>query len=367
MKTKAAVLFKNKDLFQIKEIEVDELRSDEILVRIVGVGVCHTDEVIRQNEGLSPFPIILGHEGSGVVEQVGSGVDDFKIGDYVVLSFSFCSKCDTCISGHPNVCETFGDVNFLGKIPRQVSPYQHNGEKLNVFFGQSSFSQYCVVRANDAVKVNVDNEKELSLMGPLGCGIQTGCGTVLNALKPAVGDDILIAGAGGVGIAAVMGAKLAGCRNIIIIDILDHRLELAKSLGATHIINGKRQNLVEEVLKITNGKGVHFALDATGVTPLIVQQLHCIRTLGTMCIIGYARKIEIDLFQDIVLKCIRIVPVSEGNSIPKIFIPKLVELYKQGKLPFDKLVEFYDFNDINQAFNDSASGKVIKPILLMPK
>ena len=321
MQVKAAVTLGYQQPFVIKDVEVAPPGKDEILVKIVATGVCHTDAVMRDNPGVVPMPAILGHEGAGIVASVGEAVSGIRVGDHVVLSYAACQ-----------------------------------------FFGQSSFSQYVVTRASNAVVV--DPEVDLTLLGPLGCGIQTGSGTVLNRLKPVVGESLVVFGCGAVGLSAIMAAKLTGCSQIIAVDIHASRLALARELGATHQINGKEQDAVAVIKQIT-GKGAHYAVETTGVSAIVLQAVHAVKPLGTVAIVGFTGDITLNVQNDLMAEGKSLVGVIEGDAVPALFIPLLVQLYKQGKFPIDKLIARYPLADINQAFADSASGKVIKPVVVM--
>src|SRR5699024_12662400 len=178
-----------------------------VLVRVVSAGVCHTD-VVARDLGIATFPIVLGHEGSGIIERVGAGVPDLQVGDPVVLSFAHCANCGLCLTGHPTVCDSFNQLNFGGAMDDGSRRLAQGEESLATFFGQSSFATYAVVKSRNAVKVDAD--VDLALLGPLGCGIQTGAGTVLNNLKPDFASSLVVYGAGAVGLSAVMAAKIAG-------------------------------------------------------------------------------------------------------------------------------------------------------------
>src|SRR5690554_5275358 len=260
MEIKAAVTHKQGEAFKLEPVELAEPALGEIRVRIVATGVCHTDAVAR-DLGIAPFPIVLGHEGAGVVDAVGEGVTDLKPGDHVVLSFAHCGGCGNCLTGHPTVCNTFNDLNFGGAMDDGSHRITQGETAINTFFGQSSFATYAIAKSRNAVKV--DSEVDLALLGPLGCGIQTGAGTVLNRLKPEFGSSIVIYGAGAVGLSAMMAAKILGCEYIIAVDVHDNRLTLAKELGATHTLNGQQVDVVKEVQKITGG-GSHYAVETTG-------------------------------------------------------------------------------------------------------
>ncbi|WP_203333581.1 NAD(P)-dependent alcohol dehydrogenase [Planococcus beigongshangi] len=359
MKIKAAVTHGQGEDFKFEEVELGEPKADEVLVKIVASGVCHTDAVAR-DLGLSPFPAVLGHEGSGIVEKVGSGVTAIEAGDHVVLSFAYCGHCENCRTAHPTVCLNFNDLNFGGKMQDGTNRIHHHDQGVSTFFGQSSFGTFAV--ANERNVVKVDPEVDLSLLGPLGCGIQTGAGTVLNRFKPEFGSSIAVYGSGAVGLSAVMAAKIAGCLNIIAVDIHDSRLELAKELGATHTLNGKNVDVVAEIKKITKG-GTHYAVETTGVPPVVKQAIHALRPLGSCAIVGVTPEITFDVHNDIMAEGKTVMGVIEGDSVPQVFIPRLVDYYKRGMFPFDKLTKIYDFDQINEAFEDSKNGTSIKPIV----
>ncbi|AGX02432.1 MULTISPECIES: NAD(P)-dependent alcohol dehydrogenase [Bacillus] len=359
MKIKAAVTHGQGENFKIEEVELAEPKANEVLIKIIASGVCHTDAVAR-DLGLTPYPVVLGHEGSGIVEKVGAGVKTIEPGDHVVLSFASCGHCENCLTGHPTVCTEFNDLNFGGKMEDETHRLHQNDRNLSTFFGQSSFGTYAV--ANERNVVKVDKDVDLALLGPLGCGIQTGSGTVLNRLKPDFGTSIAVYGTGAVGLSGIMAAKITGCRHIIAIDIHDSRLEKAKELGATHVINSKNEDVVERIKEITNG-GVHYGLETTGVPVVVRQGLRALRPLGTLAIVGVTPEMEINVHEEIMAEGKTMVGVIEGDAVPQLFIPQLVDYYKNGLFPFDKLVEFYDFSDINQAFEDSKKGLAIKPIV----
>lgn len=365
MKINAAVTY-DQGQFTFDDIELDDVKSNEVLVKIAASGVCHTDVCGRDQEVPFPLPGLLGHEGSGIVEKVGNKVRDLKIGDHVVLAYSTCGHCDNCLQGHPGSCDKMNELNFGGRMEDGTTRLHKAEQPISVFFGQSSFATYAV--ANEKNVIKVDPDVDISLLGPLGCGISTGAGTVLNKLRPAAGSTIAIYGTGAVGLSALMAAKIAGCTKIIAVDIFDHRLELAKELGATDVINSAKSDIVEEILKITNNKGTTYAVETSGVPEVFISALHALGTSGTVAQVAVSRgPITLDLNFDVMWPSKTIVGVIEGDAIAKIFIPQLVEYYKNGQFPFDKLVKFYDFNDIDKAFADSANGTTIKPILRMPQ
>jgi aryl-alcohol dehydrogenase len=362
MLIKAAVLHEKSADFKIEEVELSEPGENEVLVKIVASGVCHTDAVIRDQEIPFPLPAVLGHEGSGIVEKAGSNVKSVKPGDHVVLSFASCGECEHCISGHPSVCTESRRLNFGGRMKDDTYRIHQRQREVSTFFGQSSFGTYSVTHERNVVKV--DKDIDLALLGPLGCGIQTGSGAVLNIFNPEFGSTIAVYGCGAVGLSAVMAAKIAGCSEIIAVDIVDHRLDLAKELGATHAINGKEKDLVQEIRNMTNG-GTHYALETTGVPAVVRQACQALRGLGKVGIVGATGEVTLHIQTDIMSQGKSMIGIVEGDSIPQLFIPKLIEYYKRGQFPFDKLVKFYDLDDINQAFEDSKKGITVKPVVKM--
>lgn len=359
MKIQAAVTHAQGADFSIEEVTLSGPKSNEVLVKIVAAGVCHTDAVGR-DLGVAPYPIVLGHEGSGVVQQIGENVTSLAVGDHVVMSFAHCGQCENCLTGHPTVCSRFNELNFGGRMDDHTCRLHQGDTDVHTFFGQSSFGTHIVAHERNVVKV--DKDVDLALLGPLGCGIQTGAGTVLNRLKPEFGTSIAVYGCGAVGLSAIMAAKIAGCQQIFAVDVHDSRLELALELGATHAFNGKKVDVVKEIKAASKG-GTHYAVESTGVPPVVRQCLQALRPLGQAAIVGVTPEMNIDVHNDLMAEGKSMIGVIEGDSVPRVFIPKLVEFYKAGKFPFDKLVKFYSFDQITQAFEDSANGSTVKPIL----
>ena len=362
----AAVIRQKDGPFQIEQVKTDTIQDDEMLVRVVATGMCHTDMIARDQVFPVPHPIVLGHEGSGIIESIGSKVTDIAIGDHVVMTFLNCNKCDACHEGHPAYCENFNQYNFSGqRVDGSHALIASNDTELNDrFFGQSSFGQYAVANARNVIKVRKD--APLELLGPLGCGIQTGAGTVMNALKVTAGSSFVAWGGGAVGLSAVMAAAAIGATTIIAVDIVPSRLELALKIGATHVINSKEENTVARIQEITGG-GAQFAMDSTGIGVLVSNMITSLRPRGIGAIVGAPKPgttAALDL-TDIMQNCKKLIGVVEGDSVPSTLIPVLVDLYMAGKFPFDKLVKFYDLKDINKAAEDSEKGITIKPIVRM--
>ena len=368
MKIKALVVERKDGPFELQELDLEAPARGEALVRIVAAGVCHTDAITRAGDMPMPFPSVLGHEGAGVVEQVGSGVTEIAPGDQVIIGWPSCGVCRNCLDGHPRYCLKTGDALVSGrrfKGERQgSSAYSRNGQPINGhFFGQSSFATHSIVSADALVKA--PHDVPIELLGPLACGLATGAGAVLNEARPKLGDSVLIAGVGAVGLAAIMAARNSGVTRIIASDIHDSRLDLAREFGATHVVNSRRQDVVQEVRQVTGGT-VDWAFDCTGVIAVIEQLAETIGMLGTLVLIGGApagARFSLDHLSTLWGK--RVIGVLGGGGRSGQLIPALVELFQQGRFPFDRLVKFYDMDQIEQALADSKSGAVIKPILRM--
>ena len=360
----AAVTREKGSDFVLEQAKIRAPKADEVLVKVVATGMCHTDMIVRDQDYPVPLPLVLGHEGAGIVEKVGPLVKDIAVGDHVVLSYGYCSKCSSCHSGHEAYCKEFYPRNFGGSDMEGNNAIQDaDGNPLNDhFFAQSSFATYALSLESNTIKVSKD--APIELLGPLGCGIQTGAGAVINSLKVRPGTSFVTFGAGAVGLSAVLAAQVAGATTIIAVDVVPSRLELAKELGATHVINSKEEDVVEKVRDITEG-GALFALESTGIPDVLRQGIDSLGTLGTIGVVG-APALGTDAgfdINDLLLGGKSIQGIVEGDSTTKIFIPQLVELYLQGRFAFDKLVKYYDFEDINQAAKDSAEGTTLKPII----
>lgn len=366
MIVKAAVVNAAGEDYTLSDLTLSEMQPDEVLVKMVASGMCMSDETIRKGGTSSvAFPVVLGHEGSGIVEKVGDAVKGFKVGDQVVLSYAYCGQCPSCQTGHPSVCDDWMTLNFSG-VREDGSHTFHKEDNTPVgnFYGHSSFTSHTLVHQSNLTKVDAD--ADLRLIGPLGCGFLTGSGTVINGLKPEVGSSIAVFGTGAVGLAAMMAAKIQGCSTIIAVDIHDSRLELAKKLGATHVINSKLEDPLEKVKEITAGRGVNYSVDTTGVSPVIKTALTVLAKGGVIAPVAVSRNnIEINLTAELTMSSKSMIGVVMGDGVPQLSIPQLVKFYQEGRFPFNELVKFYPFDDINQAAQDSAGGSVIKPILIM--
>ena len=362
MEIVAAVVREKSGTFEVEALEIEAPRSNEVLVRIVGVGVCHTDLSCRDQMYPVPFPSVLGHEGAGVVEAVGENVTKVQPGDHVVLSYRSCGECRNCQKDDPSHCLRIFECNFSGTRD-DGSCTLHKGSEIlhGNFFRQSSFASYALATEANTIKVN--KTAPLELLGPLGCGIQTGAGAVMNSLQPEAGESLVVFGCGSVGLSAVMAAKIEGCEPIIAVDLNEERLALALSLGATHSINPMQVDVVEKVVDITNG-GADYSLECTASPQVFRQAVDCLCVTGVCGLVGAAPMgTEVSLDMNSIMFGRTVKGIIEGDSIPDVFIPKMVELYLEGVFPIDRLISFYSLAEIDQAVADSEQGKVIKAVL----
>jgi aryl-alcohol dehydrogenase len=363
MKVLASVTHKPGQL-SLEEVALAAPKASEALVKTVACGVCHTDAAALHSFIPVTLPIILGHEGVGVVEEVGSEVTTLKKGDRVIMSFPSCGQCDYCHDDHPYACDNLNTLFFDGTYNDGTKRFSHNGTEISSFFGQGSFADHVIVDARNAVKVDIDNDDDLANLCSLGCGVQTGAGAVLNCIKPKKGSSMAVFGCGGVGMSAIMAAAIAECSIIIGIDVVPERLELAKELGATHVINSAETDAVEAIKQITGG-GAHSSIESSGIAKVTLQSLACLRREGKAVLLSVTgpEEVAIPLEAYLMNPSVTLTGLCEGGSNPQTFIPEMVQYYKQGRLPVEKLVKFYDFKDIEQAFHDSHTGVAIKPIL----
>jgi aryl-alcohol dehydrogenase len=362
----AAVLREKDGPFSLEEVTLDEPRPDEVLVRIRAVGVCHTDLFCRAQGLPVPLPLVLGHEGAGVVERVGAGVTKVAPGDHVVLSYASCGKCPSCDEGQRAYCGEFFPRNFGGARIDGTSPIRRGQEVVHgAFFGQSSFASFAIAAERNVVKVRTD--VPLELLGPLGCGVQTGAGTVLNALRPRPGSTLAIFGVGSVGLSAVMAARVAGCATIVAVDLHRSRLALAQQLGATHVVDAAAVSDVPDAIRaVTGGLGVQYAIDTTAVPRVLRSAVDAMAPRGVCAAVGaasFGTDVAIDAGA-LLAKGQTLRGVVEGESLPDTFIPALIELYRQQAFPFDRLITRYPFHRIDRAIADAESGAAIKPVLV---
>ncbi len=352
-KIRAAVLRKRGSPLKIESLDLEGPRTDEVLVRLVASGICHTDIGLIDDWDGAAEPVVLGHEGAGVVEQVGRAVKGVTQGDHVVLSFQSCGRCSPCRRGRPADCERFYQANFGFERLDGSNALWLSGVRGH-FFGQSSFATHSLATKRNLVIVPRD--LPLELLAPLGCGLQTGAGTVMNSLAVSAGAGIAIFGTGAVGLAAVMAARIVGAGPVIGVDIIPWRLKLALELGATHKVDASREDVAARIVEIT-GSGVDFVVDTIGDPELVRSAIAVLKPKGRVALLTGV--METRSFAG----GRKAFGVIQGDAVPQRFIPKLIDLYRAGRFPFDRLVRFYPFTDINRAVADARRGDTIKPVL----
>jgi Zn-dependent alcohol dehydrogenase len=367
MRASAAVLEKLHAPLSVSEVEVDEPRPGEALVRVMASGVCHTDAGARDGEMPFPAPGVLGHEGAGVVEAVGDGVTSVSPGDQVVIGWPWCGECRNCLEGYPRYCLQLGPLVTAGsRADGSTSLRRLDSTPLHShFFGQSSFASYSICMANALVKVPGD--ADVSLLGPLGCGISTGAGAILNRLRPHPGSSVVIYGAGAVGLSAIMAARLTPATHIIAVDRLASRLALASELGATEVIDvSGGTDPVTAVQEICGGPA-DFGLDCAGNVNVLRQAADSVGMRGTVALIGGASPgADFSLEHRPVLWGKTVVGILGGEGRSVSLISTLMALNAQGRFPYDRLIEKFPLEQVNEALEASHHGDVIKPVLVMP-
>jgi aryl-alcohol dehydrogenase len=366
MKIQAAVARAAHQDFTIEELDIEQPRADEVLIEIHGVGLCHTDLIARDQFIPIPLPAVLGHEGAGVVLATGSHVTKVKAGDRVVMSFASCGECARCHEGLPSYCASFPALNYTGRRHDGSSGISVADVPISAsFFGQSSFASHALTRERNVVKVD-DPQLPLEILGPLGCGLQTGAGAVIRSLACPPGSSLCVLGGGPVGLAAVMGAAIAGCKSVILVEPIAARREMARSLGATHVIDPAAGPVGEAIRAITPS-GVDFALETSGREEVVLAALGALGAHGLLGLVGVPPRPESAIsvnLASLITFGHRIHGIIEGDSDLDGFIPELLDHFRAGRFPFDKLVKTYPLSQINEAIAAQLRGDCIKAVLI---
>ncbi|MDT0430789.1 NAD(P)-dependent alcohol dehydrogenase [Streptomyces salyersiae] len=345
--------------FTIRDADLEDPRPREVLVRMSAVGVCHTDVGMRDTWPPQLTPMVFGHEGAGRVEAVGAEVTGVAPGDHVCLTFASCGVCAQCAADHPAYCRSARTLNLSGAREDGTSPLSLDGTPLHAgFFGQSSFATHAVVHERGVVKVPSD--LPAAVAAPLGCGGQTGAGTVLNRLRPVPGSSLVVLGAGGVGLSALMAAVAVGCDPVVAVDPVASRRTLAIELGATAALP-PGDGLVAALRDLTGG-GPHHVVETTGRPEMVRRAVGALRPLGELALLGLGGEVTFDVM-GLLAKGVRIHGVIEGDSDPGRFIPELIGLYERGLFPLDRLVTTFPFEDIGAAVAAMRDGSAVKPVL----
>lgn len=367
MRTTALVVEEPGGAFVLSEVELDEPRADEVLVRIVAAGLCHTDLTVPAMLPAEMLPVVVGHEGAGVVEAVGADVTGIEVGDHVVLSFRSCRSCAACRAGDVGYCEQTLLLNYMG-MRADGSTTMRRGEQQvhGSFFGQSSFARHALAYADNCVVV--DRSLDLRLLAPFGCGFQTGAGTVLNVVlgggEPRPGESLVVFGAGAVGLAAVAAACGAGITTVVAVDPVGSRRALAEKYGAVALDPAEGTDPVEQRVREATGGGASYAIDTTALPAVVLQAQRALRPRGTLIALGLGpAEYTIDAID--LLQAGKTVRSSiEGECDPLVAIPDLIGRREGGRFDVDGLVTTYPFEQVAQAIADSSAGTVVKPVLV---
>jgi aryl-alcohol dehydrogenase len=362
VKATAAILRERAQPFSLEEVELQPPGFGEVLVKIAASGMCHTDSLPRIEAFPVSTPVVLGHEGAGVIEAVGPGVTGLDVGAHVVLSYDSCGVCVACLEARPGHCSTFFARNLTGRrTDGSTSITDADDRDIPArWFAQSSFATHSIATMRNTVVV--DDSLPLGVLAPLGCGVQTGAGTVLLGLGVTYGSSVAIFGVGAVGLSAIMAARVAGATRIIAVDRYSSRLQLALELGASDAIDATDADLPADVLAVRGP--VDFAIDTTGNPSVITHVVSSTAQGGTCALIaGPTGPVT---FPPDAFSGRRIIGIIEGEAVPQRFIPQLIDLWQDGRFPFDRLIQEFDFADINKAEKESARGDVVKPVLRMP-
>jgi aryl-alcohol dehydrogenase len=365
MQIQAAVARERNGNFRIETLELDDPRKDEVLVRIEAVGLCHTDLVFRDMETPLTLPAVFGHEGAGIVERVGAAVTKVAPGDKVLLTFRSCGACQRCATSHSAYCHHLPVLNFTGQRVDGSKALRAGDEPVSSnFFGQSSFASHALAYERNVVKI--PDALSSATYAPLGCGVQTGAGSVMRSLACEAGSSLAVIGGGTVGLSAVMAAVLQKCSPIVVIEPKAERRALALELGATHAIDPGKGDVPEQVRAIVP-LGVDYVLDTSGAVPALEAALGYLASRGRLALVGVPSVADAALPVPIATAItfgFTVIGIIEGDSEPDEFIPELIRLHRNGAFPFDRLTSIYPFEAINEAVADQHDGKCVKVVLV---
>jgi S-(hydroxymethyl)glutathione dehydrogenase/alcohol dehydrogenase len=350
----------------IEEVELDPPRADEVLVRMRATGVCHSDLHTYKGELRAMPPLVLGHEGAGIIVQVGDSVTRVKPGDRVLINWiPACETCPTCLSGRYNLCERLSSTTFQALLPDGTTRLKTlDGLPLKHYLSVATMAEHAVVHEASAIPFPADVPFEVAAV--IGCAVATGVGAVTNTAQAKAGRPAAVLGCGGVGLSAIQGCKLVGCSPIVAVDLMDSKLAFARQLGATHTVNAQETDPVEAMRSLTGG-GPEYVFDSVGSEVTIAQALYAARPGGTAVVMGlHAVRGQVPISPlALVLQNKRLLGSFVGSMNPRLDLPMLVELYRAGKLELDKLItKRYALDDLPQAFEDMEAGKIARGVLV---
>jgi len=363
-----AVVVREVGSLSVETISLDPPKSTEILVRMHAAGVCHSDLHTLRGELRAQPPLVIGHEGSGIVEQVGADVKRIKPGDRILVNWiPACRNCGPCLQGYPNQCERLADTTLKGYLPDGTSRLRTlDGIQLKHYLSSATMAEYIVIDEASAVVVPEDVPFEIAAI--VGCAVVTGFGAVVNTAQIKPGSSAAVIGCGGVGLSMLLGCKLAGCNPLVAVDVVPAKLDLARKMGATEIINASQGDVVDR-LKMIPGKGPSYVFDSVGSVITVPQAIMAARPRGTIVVAGmYAAKIEISIpIGPLIFQEKKLMGSFVGSSNPLIDLPKIIELYRDGLLDLDPLVsQRYPLADAQRAFNDLEAGQAGRGVIMFP-
>lgn len=365
MKSRAAILFEVGQKLEVREVDVQDPGPGEVRIQMVAGGVCHSDLHVMTGHLSAPLPAILGHEGAGIVADIGAGVTSLRPGDHVIPLWRLsCGECEYCTGGRPALCAAGTEIRWTGRLLDGTSRFKLDGQEIKHFAGVSSFSNYTVVPEKAILKIPDDLPLELAAL--LGCAVITGWGAVINAAQVRPGRTVAVFGTGGVGINVVQGAVLAGAEKIIAVDLLESRLEHAKRFGATHTVDASAGDPVERIRDLTGGRGVDYAFEVIGLPVTMRQAYDCLAKRGVAMIVGITpTTAEVTIPSLSLVYDERVLTGSlYGSAAPKTDIPRMIDLYRAGSLKLDELLtRSYPIEEINQAYDALQSGETLRSVV----
>jgi S-(hydroxymethyl)glutathione dehydrogenase/alcohol dehydrogenase len=366
MKINAAILWEQGQPLSVEAAELESPHSGEVLVEVKAAGVCHSDLHPVRGDWRTRTPLVLGHEGAGIVRAVGEGVSRVSVGDHVVFCWAPpCGVCPPCVEGHPVLCDRLDKTTYRNRLPGGGTRLRARDQDLAHFNGTACFSDHAVV-AEEGV-VPVASHVPFPSLATLGCAVITGVGAALNTAQLKGGEKIIVLGAGGVGLNVMQGARIAGSETIIAMDTREKPLELARTFGATHVINAKSDDLKKQIPELTNGRGADFVFDTVGSPETVQQSLALTRKGGTVFVTGLSRTdalaaVPLFLF---VMQEKKLIGSLYGSGQPLKDISRLVDLYEEGRLKLDELAtRTYKLNQVNEALDALSSGEGARGIIL---
>ncbi len=364
MKMKAAVFYEEHKPLVVEEVNIQPPQAGEVMVKLAASGVCHSDLSVIQGVLKKPVPNILGHEGAGVVVEVGLGVKNVQVGDHVVITWiSACGKCAYCIAGKPRLCLDGGKVRAQGIMPDGTKRVSKDGQPIFTSGGVSTFAEYCVIAESCAIPIRKD--APLDKVALIACGVLTGVGAALNSANVQPGSTVAVIGCGGVGLNAIQGSQLAGAEKIIAVDLADSKLEMAKVFGATHIVNAGQTDVVLAIKDLTGGYGADYCIELIGIPATVGQAYNCLKKGGVAVLVGMQNAFFSLPILETVRNEITIKGCYYGSVVERSDLPKYVDLYMAGKLKLDELIsKVYTLDEINEAFYDMEHGDVARGMVV---